>query len=734
MHLVLFDFSLSRTPADVVHVGTRAYLDPFLDERPSRRWDVHAERWSACVVLHEMATGQRPRWPGGGDPGAMPDVEVELDPAGFPEVIAPRLVAFFERALRRNPRQRFGSMEELRHAWSAVFADLDDTGTDTTTDADSLRERLAAASPGDALASLDLTPRVLDALSRLQAFTVGDLADVSIPELRKARGIGDRTRRQVVALLQLLPTAPTAPAPVEGVQGARGIDELARVLLPADLEPTSTETRVLRALLNLDGAGPAWPSQGDAAAAGGVTRARVSQLVAKARGRWKAIASISQVREDVVATLPSLGGVATTAELADTLLAVRGSSAIDPLERQRRALAALRAAVEAELSLKDKEPRIVERRRGDVVVIADDATGVEGIAAAEWALALGAEADRLVAQDPLPTAGVVLEALRAVELPTGLPAPTDQRLVRLAAACSTGAVASPRLDLHPSAMPPERAVVAARGVLFGPARIGVDAVHERVRARFPGAAPLPQRPELDALMAHIGMRWVPDHDPPGYGPEHEFARLTTIGPSRTRYSSGHPVDTVEQQAVRDVQARLERQAVDGGFCVWSVVPNRFNAAVGDLRQRFGAEPVDADALLLARLRAHAERLGVDWSVVLAADARPGDDEWRNLQVLVDDALADVRAHVLATGPVVVLAGLGLLARYDRLAELEAWRDHASGVRPVADARLATLWVVVPSDDPANRPMAAGRAVPVLGPNQYAAIPNAWIAQPVEAVA
>ena len=90
--------------------------------------------------------------------------------------------------------------------------------------------------------------------------------------------------------------------------------------------------------------------------------------------------------------------------------------------------------------------------------------------------------------------------------------------------------------------------------------------------------------------------------------------------------------------------------------------------------------------------------------------------------------------MLATGPVVVLAGLGLLARYDRLAELEAWRDHASGVRPVADARLATLWVVVPSDDPATRPMAAGRAVPVLGPNQYAAIPNAWIAQPVEAVA
>ena len=38
LHLVLFDFSLSRTPPDNVEAGTKAYLDPFLPVR--KRWDL----------------------------------------------------------------------------------------------------------------------------------------------------------------------------------------------------------------------------------------------------------------------------------------------------------------------------------------------------------------------------------------------------------------------------------------------------------------------------------------------------------------------------------------------------------------------------------------------------------------------------------------------------------------------------------------------------------------------
>jgi hypothetical protein len=52
----LFDFSLSRAGAAAVTAGTPPYLDPFLDAPERGRYDSAAERYSAAVVLFEMAT------------------------------------------------------------------------------------------------------------------------------------------------------------------------------------------------------------------------------------------------------------------------------------------------------------------------------------------------------------------------------------------------------------------------------------------------------------------------------------------------------------------------------------------------------------------------------------------------------------------------------------------------------------------------------------------------------
>src|SRR5438876_126015 len=62
LHLVLFDFSLSRTPADNIRAGTTGYLDPLLPLRKPPRWDLHAERYAAAATLYELATGTLPKW------------------------------------------------------------------------------------------------------------------------------------------------------------------------------------------------------------------------------------------------------------------------------------------------------------------------------------------------------------------------------------------------------------------------------------------------------------------------------------------------------------------------------------------------------------------------------------------------------------------------------------------------------------------------------------------------
>lgn len=60
LHLVLFDFSLSRAPVEQIRAGTSGYLDPLLPLR--KRWDLHAERYAVAITLYELATGTQPTW------------------------------------------------------------------------------------------------------------------------------------------------------------------------------------------------------------------------------------------------------------------------------------------------------------------------------------------------------------------------------------------------------------------------------------------------------------------------------------------------------------------------------------------------------------------------------------------------------------------------------------------------------------------------------------------------
>lgn len=79
LHLVLFDFSLSRIPLENISAGTAPYLDPFLHTRVPPRWDSHAERFSAAMTLYQMATGSLPVWGDGQSNPAALDCEVTTE-------------------------------------------------------------------------------------------------------------------------------------------------------------------------------------------------------------------------------------------------------------------------------------------------------------------------------------------------------------------------------------------------------------------------------------------------------------------------------------------------------------------------------------------------------------------------------------------------------------------------------------------------------------------------------
>ena len=127
--LELFDFSLSRAPVEQVDAGTPPYRDPFLGTGIRTSYDSAAERYSAAVVLYEMATAGTPVYGDGlSDPRVLDDdVSVSTEDftaAGMSVTRANALASFFRTALARSVKNRFDTATAMREAWAAVFSAL----------------------------------------------------------------------------------------------------------------------------------------------------------------------------------------------------------------------------------------------------------------------------------------------------------------------------------------------------------------------------------------------------------------------------------------------------------------------------------------------------------------------------------------------------------------------------------------------------------------------------------
>ena len=134
--------------------------------------------------------------------------------------------------------------------------------------------------------------------------------------------------------------------------------------------------------------------------------------------------------------------------------------------------------------------------------------------------------------------------------------------------------------------------------------------------------------------------------------------------------------------------------------------------------------VSFDALLLSALRTQARAAGVDWQVVLQADAAdPGTRHWTNLQRLVQRTLPTLRAALLTSPAPILLVSAGLLARYQLMGlitELEACAGR-SGHTPSA-------WLLLPTTQQ-GLPTIDGVAVPMVNNihnTRALALPQAWV--------
>ena len=757
LHLVLFDFSLSRTSADNIRAGTTGYLDPLLPLRKPPRWDLHAERYSVGMTLYELATGTLPKWGDGStDPSHLsPDTEITIDAELFDPALRESFTEFFTQAFRRDITQRFDNAEVMLRSWRQCFEGLEEPGPFSDHAEESqLRDLLAEATFDTHIVELGLGTRATNALDRANVLTVEDLLTVPMRVLFRLRGVGNKTRREITTAVKILrerlgkpdreqPLVPDAgdEEPELADVPSLSVDLLADRLLKTGSRDGETFQRTVQLLLGLGESGQpsavneqragydvstgklktddvSWPSQATIAQTVDVTRGRIGQIVGKLHERWAKDAALNRLRTDVAEMVGGQGGVMSVRELSDAILVARGSSQDDPL-RTQLARAVVRAATEVERAM--SEPRFLVRRDKDSVLVALNAD------LASYARRLGDEADRIADEDPLLAPSRVIERLREVSTPASVSIP-DTRLVRLAAEVSEHATVSSRQELYPCGMPADRAIKLSQGALLGARMLTVDQIRDRVRSRYPDAVPLPDRPALDELLRQAGFDFQWDSSgKEGMGcyvsPLRDLISVTSGSESvlrhPTRPGKGEAGEiTPEEADARQFEERLQRSIKEGSFLALLVNPKYYDRARKELCRRFPLQLVDFEGVFLDALQETANKANVKWDLVLQTDTRPQEGDWDKLMMLVGRTMSAVESQLFAAKRTMLVVYASVLARYDQMDMLSRLSQKVG-----RSDGIPGLWLLLPGD---NQAMIDGKPVPLIGPGQRTRIPESWL--------
>ena len=774
-HLLLLDFSLSSADATATSAGTAEWRDPWLYLRGA--WDAAADRYAAAAVIYHALTGARPALPQG---DATADIVVEAE--RFDAAVRDRLTAFFRKAFARDPKARFTSAETMRQTWSSALsspAETDDGASAIALD------QVRAETPVDAL---PLSARARNALDRAGVSRVDELLLLPRNQLSVVRGIGTHVAREIVALADqlrarfevenrpsLVPgfarprlvleepeagialdtvdrlvaagiktTVDAALAPavrIEKLLGKTRAEVLRdRLVAIAAAEPTpgslgdwsreligrasaNEANRRLRVLVGIDALPDERPDTGlpaartasEVAGALGLEPAQIhSSLQFLRNKRWADNAAATSLTQALSATLDAAAPAATFMELAQALAKARteGPPSDDDV---RTAAALLRVALELR-----PNPPATWRRIGNTPWVARDPEVLDALAA------LAERADSLAVTEPLPSSEVVRATLAEISVGTPLATlPADQRLA-LAARASTNAAASARLELYPRGMDATRVLSLSLGALSGTG-LTPEVVRKRIAARYPEAAPLPDRPALDALLAAHGLIYAPDigageYTRPG---QHAHTSMTVAVPVRSPTAPGlQQRRSPDAQRAAAFQDQLDRGIAAGRFRVVQVRADVAGLATDLLATSLKTTAISLDRVLTAAIRRQATELGVEWANIEAADRTgPTGPDWPLLLELVRQATERVVDELFKRRDgTLLLAWPGALARYGLAAALSRIVEGAER----GDAPSVLL--VVPSHADGTAPSINGRMpVPAPLPSQRLVMPDAWLA-------
>lgn len=560
--------------------------------------------------------------------------------------------------------------------------------------------------------SFGLQPEQLQRLHDAGIPSTGELASAALERVRRILG-KDETDSLRKAMLAGLTQQPEYT-----------IDRWAEELLPLRGKKSSGSDKQIHALLGLiplpgRDENDELPGVTRVAEAFKVTRAAVYINLGKARDRWEPTAGLRALAEAVREIVDGAGGALPVRDTAMEL-ARRWGGVGEPdgaLERKARAL----VRVAGEVRQENLAFETIELAR-----LAGQLWAGASADLLEVAKRVGEAADELAVTEPLPSsekARTVLE--KAVE---GTPLATlpTEKLIALAVRASRGAAMSARLEVYPKGMDATRALTLSAGA-FAVAEIDPDEVAKRVRARYPEAAALPSRPELDKLVAASGL--VFDSQTGRYRRKTESLPTSSGSPvqpihrMRTALPNQPLLRTPEAQEAAAFDSSLRASVERGRFRVLQTSADEAEYVATVLARQLGVEPTSLDQALTKYAEARRTKLGIEPGKIREVDRnRAPANEWKLLRNLMafagDDLVGEILAH---RDKPWLLVHPGALATYELGAQLAKLIDRAD-----REDGAAVLLLVPCQDDGAPPSINGKLPVPTPVPGQRMRVPRSWI--------
>jgi serine/threonine protein kinase len=456
-------------------------------------------------------------------------------------------------------------------------------------------------------------------------------------------------------------------------------------------------------------------SASDAAEAYGVTAANVYICLGRAREAWQSHPAIWELVAMARALVDAGGGALPLKEAAEQLpLRV-------PYDRNRAAAdvhadAAALLRVAADVDREAEAPQLVQARIGGELWLATTSAHVGTLRQ------LASVADELALRTPLAAVPETQTALRQVADGSALATLPIDRLTALAARASSKAACSTRFEMYPRSMDARRAIELTASVLTG-GDLGSDDVRKRVKDRYPEAAEIPDRPDLDQLLAPYGLVWTGSR----YRRQGEESRTrfpsihTTFDRYRTALPEQPRDSSPEALASGELDARIMTAVERKQLRVLLVRSDLAARAIPRLAARLGVRAQRVDRLLIEAMERRACADEIDIPVLHEThEWGAGGADWPRLVDLAADAITDVTSKLLPARDPLLLSHLGLVRRYGLQRFLDALAAAAAG-----DGCDAIFLVVVAHDESTTVAL-EGLRIPGLLPSQVIRVTKAWI--------